>query len=169
MVSTKRATYFKWKVQGHAFQYSPMLLKIEGCDMILGQDWLKFCIPIELDYSNMRFTVTLHGERVKLQAVTNTMDCKLIIGQVLCSLMHTEISEIQEIFVQGKAAKGEKVPTDLESLLSEYSDIFEELVGLPPSRGIEHQIKFKSGCILKHQYHYITSHGNKDEIEKIVA
>lgn len=34
LVSTRRATDFKWQVQGHEFQYYPRLLK--GCDMILG-------------------------------------------------------------------------------------------------------------------------------------
>lgn len=82
LVSTKRATDFKWVVQGHEFQYSPRLLKNEGCEMILGGDWLRFCTPSELDYSNMSFTVTLKGERVKLNALTTAMDCSLITGPV---------------------------------------------------------------------------------------
>lgn len=63
-ISTKIANDFKWTVQGHEFKYSPRLLKNEGCNMILGGDWLRSCTLIELDYTNMSFTVTFDGERV---------------------------------------------------------------------------------------------------------
>ncbi|KAK6150060.1 hypothetical protein DH2020_017585 [Rehmannia glutinosa] len=53
------------------------VLKNEGCDMILGGDWLKSCTPIELDYEKMTFTVSLMGKRVKLQALTSNAECNL--------------------------------------------------------------------------------------------
>ncbi|KAK6149080.1 hypothetical protein DH2020_016605 [Rehmannia glutinosa] len=56
MVSAKKAHNFKWKMQGQEFTYSLRLLENEGCDLILGGDWLKSCTPIELDYDNMTFT-----------------------------------------------------------------------------------------------------------------
>lgn len=53
-------------------------------------------------------------------------------------------------------------------LLDEYSDVFAEPQGLPPTRGAEHQILLKPGSVPKHQFPYRTSHDHKDEIEKIV-
>lgn len=38
LLSSQRATDFKWNMQGLEFQYSPILLKNEGCDIILGGD-----------------------------------------------------------------------------------------------------------------------------------
>lgn len=81
LVTTKRATDFKWTVQGHDFQYSPRLLKNVGCDMMLGGDWLRFCTPIELDYANMKFTVTLNGKRVILQAIPLQLTVKSLLDQ----------------------------------------------------------------------------------------
>ncbi|KAK6123472.1 hypothetical protein DH2020_042793 [Rehmannia glutinosa] len=81
MVSSQKATGFKWTMQGHVFTYSFRLLDNEGCDLILGGDWLKACTPIELDYENMTFTVTYQGKRgkrVKIQALTSMVECKLI-------------------------------------------------------------------------------------------
>ncbi|KAK6119956.1 hypothetical protein DH2020_046304 [Rehmannia glutinosa] len=70
LVSTCRAKGFTWTMQGHTFTYPLRLLQNEGCDMILGGDWLKSCTPIELDYDQMTFTVTLLGKRVKIQALS---------------------------------------------------------------------------------------------------
>ncbi|KAK6152008.1 hypothetical protein DH2020_014643 [Rehmannia glutinosa] len=100
MLSSKKAHNFKWKMQGHEFTYSLRLLETEGCDLILGGDWLKSCTPIELDFDKMTFTVTLMGRRVKIQALTSTVECKMISGPSPYKLVHSEAnSEIEEIFV----------------------------------------------------------------------
>lgn len=168
LVSTKRATDFKWKVQGHEFQYYPRLLRNEGCDMILGGDWLRFCTPIELDYKNMKFTVTWNGKRVELNALTSTGDCQMITGPVLSCLMHEETADIEEIFILQQGDSEDTLPCAMETLLASYSDVFAEPVGLPPTRGVEHRIVLKPGSTPKHQYPYRTSHKHKDTIEQIV-
>ncbi|KAK6120823.1 hypothetical protein DH2020_045428 [Rehmannia glutinosa] len=102
MVSSRKANNFKWKMQGHEFTYSLRLLENEGCDLILGGDWLKSCTPIELDYDKMTFTVNLLGKRVKIQALTSAAECKMILGPSLYKMMHMEFpSQIEELFVGG--------------------------------------------------------------------
>lgn len=168
LIITQRAGYFRWSVQGHESQYSPRLLRIEGCDMILRGYWLRFCTPIELDYKNMKFTFTLNGKRVELNALTTTVGCKIITGPVLSSLKHEEMEDIEEIFLLQDDKSGEESPQSLVPLLDSFADIFEEPVGLPPYRGVEHHIMLKPGSNPKHQYPYRTSHSHKNEIEKIV-
>ncbi|CAA0816707.1 Unknown protein, partial [Striga hermonthica] len=63
MISSHVVEGFQWFMQGQCFTYSLRVLDNEGCDMILGGDWLKSCTPIELDYEKMSFTVTLKGKR----------------------------------------------------------------------------------------------------------
>ncbi|KAK6151575.1 hypothetical protein DH2020_014210 [Rehmannia glutinosa] len=100
MVSSVKATGFKWTMQGHEFTYSLRVLQNEGCDLILGGDWLKSGTPIELDYEKMTFTVTLKGKRVKIQALTSAADCKFISGPTLYKMMHMEAeTEIEEIYM----------------------------------------------------------------------
>ncbi|KAK6125713.1 hypothetical protein DH2020_040546 [Rehmannia glutinosa] len=100
MVSSYKATSFQWTMQGHLFTYSLRLLDNEGCDLILGGDWLKACTSIELDYENMTFTVTSKGKRVKIQALTSMAECKLIYGNSLYKLMHEDmLGDIEEIFL----------------------------------------------------------------------
>ncbi|CAA0833666.1 Unknown protein, partial [Striga hermonthica] len=53
MVSSHIVEDFKWGMQNHPFTHSLRVLQHEGCDLILGGDWLKACTPIELDYNRM--------------------------------------------------------------------------------------------------------------------
>ncbi|KAK6136072.1 hypothetical protein DH2020_030177 [Rehmannia glutinosa] len=81
LVSSYKVEGFTWKMQGHSFTYSLRVLQNEGCDLILGGDWLKSCTPIELDYDKMTFTVTLLGRRVKIQALTSTAGCQQLMEE----------------------------------------------------------------------------------------
>ncbi|KAK6118017.1 hypothetical protein DH2020_048242 [Rehmannia glutinosa] len=89
LVSTFRADGFTWTMQGHTFTYPLRLLESEGCDLILGGDWLKSCTPIELNYDKMSFTVTIQGKRIKIQTMTTAAECKLISGPTLYKLATT--------------------------------------------------------------------------------
>ncbi|CAA0810113.1 Uncharacterized mitochondrial protein AtMg00850, partial [Striga hermonthica] len=57
---------------------------------------------------------------------------------------------------------------ELIHLIDNYADVFDEPPGLPPVRGIEHQITLKEASLPKHQHPYRVSHSQKNEIEKIV-
>ncbi|CAA0811981.1 Unknown protein, partial [Striga hermonthica] len=99
LVSNHVATEFTWDMQGNKFTYPLRVLKNEGCDLILGGDWLKSCTPIELDYEDMTFTVTLQGKKVRLQALTSSSECQFISGHSLYKLIHTELSsQIEELY-----------------------------------------------------------------------
>ncbi|KAH6786761.1 hypothetical protein C2S52_006313 [Perilla frutescens var. hirtella] len=100
LLSDSHAKGFTWNVQGHKFVYTPRVLKTEGYDLILGGDWLKSCIPIELDYKNMTFTVNQQGKKIKIQAVRSQAECQLISGHSLYKIYHSSYrDEIEEIFM----------------------------------------------------------------------
>ncbi|KAH6817325.1 cactus-binding carboxy-terminal [Perilla frutescens var. frutescens] len=52
------------------------LLQHEGCDIILGGDWLRACTPIELDYEKMTVTIGWGGKKIKMFAHRSQVDCK---------------------------------------------------------------------------------------------
>lgn len=169
LVSSQQVDPFTWTIQGHKFNYSLRLLETEDCDLILGGDWLKSCTPIELDYSNMTFTVTLLGNRVKLQDLTSPAGCKMLTDTTLFNMVHMEdLDDIEEIYLTTNEQVFKTEDPALQELLRSFQHIFEEPVGLPPERGVEHQILLKPGSIPKQQYLYRTSHTHKEEIERII-
>ena len=62
------------------------------------------------------------------------------------------------------------LPPQIETLLSEFEDIFsnEGPIGLPPIRGIEHQIDFIPGASLPNKPVYRTNPEDTKEIESQV-
>ena len=62
------------------------------------------------------------------------------------------------------------IPAEIEFLLQEYMDVFpgENPVGLPPIRGIEHQIDFVPGATLPNRPTYMTNPVETKELQKQV-
>lgn len=62
------------------------------------------------------------------------------------------------------------LPIDLKSLLQEFSDVFPEELpdGLPPIRGIEHQIYFLPGAVIPNRPAYRASPEETKEIQRQV-
>lgn len=121
--------------------------------------------------SNKRvLSVYREGEQLKLKRVTtNSVDCSLIARGTLFLMLHIDLlSEVEEGYVLKLQSMEQPMETTIEGLLDQYKDIFEELIELPTSRGIELQIVLKPNSCPKHQYPYRTSHSHKDEIERIV-
>ncbi|XP_056858210.1 uncharacterized protein LOC130507527 [Raphanus sativus] len=63
-----------------------------------------------------------------------------------------------------------EIPEEIECLLQEYKDVFPEdnPMGLPPIRGIEHQIDFVPGATLPNRPAYRTNPVETKELEKKV-
>ena len=61
-----------------------------------------------------------------------------------------------------------KLPAEVETLLQEFSQVFETPTELPPLRGHEHSITLKEGAQLVCQRPYRYPFYQKNEIEKIV-
>ncbi|GMI96881.1 hypothetical protein HRI_003357400 [Hibiscus trionum] len=68
----------------------------------------------------------------------------------------------------GLKKEGNDLPEDLQEVLKEYGDVFQELSGLPPIRGQEHRITLLDDqqVVKVKPYRYPTS--QKDEIERQV-
>lgn len=159
MVSSSVVSDFIWSIQDHSFSYPLRLLQNDGCDIILGGDWLKACTPIKYDYDKMIVTLRVNGKKIKLQTHTSTATCSFISFQSLHSLMSSSFeSEIEEVFLITTPKLDGHENVKLTQLLEEYSDLFHEPKGLPPVRGTEHQILLKPESIPKHQYPYRVSH-----------
>lgn len=93
----------------------------------------------------------------------------MVTWPILNSLIHQDLNSVEELFLLNEGVHQEELPADLEPLLLVYGDVFSEPVGLPPARGVEHQIQLKRCSVPKLQYPYRTSHSHKYEIEKIVS
>ncbi|KAH6764801.1 hypothetical protein C2S51_016050 [Perilla frutescens var. frutescens] len=79
---------------------TPLLIKVhKGCDVILGDDWLKACSSIELDYELMTITVKWMGKKLKLYANKSQSECQFISHHSPFKLMYTSSKkEVEEFY-----------------------------------------------------------------------
>jgi len=68
MVSHRRCVGFKWLMSGQEFLANLRILKLGGCHVVLGVDWMKSVSPLVFDFNTLEVTfrwedqqVTLHG------------------------------------------------------------------------------------------------------------
>ena len=77
------------------------------------------------------------------------------------------VSHVAQIFSLEREDQN-KVPLEIEPVLSRFEDVFREPIELPPKRGHEHEISIKAGELPVCAKPYRYSHFQKNEIEKQV-
>ncbi|XP_052198354.1 uncharacterized protein LOC127805643 [Diospyros lotus] len=75
MISRYKCQNFQWKMQGQEFC---RILKLGGCDRVLGVDWMKMVSPLVFDFNKLEVTFEMEGKKLTLTGSLETGECKLI-------------------------------------------------------------------------------------------
>ena len=62
MISKTACLGFCWKMRGEEYQADLRLLKLGGCHIVLGVDWMRGVSPISFDFNKMEVTLDKEGE-----------------------------------------------------------------------------------------------------------
>ncbi|KAL5777367.1 hypothetical protein ACOSP7_010293 [Xanthoceras sorbifolium] len=152
-------------IQGHAIQVDFFILPVAACQAVLGVQWLETLGPIETDYKKLTMSFhydgkvqTLHGlSRQPLEALSDK------------ELMHLEgIGYFLQIVPETHQVTTIGLSHDLNQLLTEFQQVFESPIELPPRRTHDHRIPLQPNQqpISVRPYRY--PHFQKSEIEKMV-
>ncbi|KAL0351495.1 UNVERIFIED_CONTAM: hypothetical protein Scaly_1538200 [Sesamum calycinum] len=177
--STHRCKTFNWRMQGVDVVTEVMTLPLGGCDIVLGVQWLVTLSNISWNFKDLkiefymnRMKVSLRGKQPEASKVVDAKSLRRILqklGQMsLLSirLLHREHGTNSMLF----ALEGQTVEEQgkLDTLLTEYADLFEEPKALPPKRKHDHGINLleRTSAINIRPYRYPAV--QKDEIEKLV-
>ncbi|XP_019153739.1 PREDICTED: uncharacterized protein LOC109150304 [Ipomoea nil] len=161
----------EWQVQKEQFKKDLRVLKLGGCDIVLGMDWIDIYAPIQLHTRPPGISFHKEGKRVLLKGLTK----KIVLQQA----SKKEIRKWKKEGVQGYLLQGmihvinpsestEPHHTELTAILQEYQEIFEEPKSLPPSRSLDHEIPLIPGAKPVHSKPYRYSYLQKNAIEKMV-
>lgn len=139
--------------------------------MILGVDWLKRYSPLHMDFIKMEMKVSaLDGQIITFANETmpkiqpeEAKDCtdklteQAVCGFVLFTACVVEVvSTVREL------------PDELQALLQNYEQLFQEPTELPPSRPCDHRIPLVEGAKVVNQRPYRMPHHQKEILEKII-
>jgi hypothetical protein len=134
--------------------------------MVLGIQWLKSLGPILWDFSALKMEFQKEGKRVSICGMgveKSEVDCS---PTFLQELRRVEEGLILQIWELGSVQN--KIPEQIEKLLLEFMEVFQEPKGIPPSRSHDHSIVLKEGTspisVRPYRYPYY----QKSEIEKLI-
>ncbi|CAH1437342.1 unnamed protein product [Lactuca virosa] len=148
---------FCWTIQGMEFKADVYLVPLGGCDMVLGVQWLSTLGPILCDFKHLTMQFNYQGKKMVLRG-SKSPKLSIIKAQQLGKLMHTHGSlAMMQLRAMGESipnyqmnttppSKNQKLPLELQLLVSKYSCVFVEPTTLPPSRQeFDHRIPLKEG------------------------
>jgi hypothetical protein len=154
--------------------------------MIVGEDWLEECSPMWVHWANKVMRFTYLRKRIELQCVRQQVSqCPVITAIGLQGLLSREAiqhcvqfkwdrelpnqsSDSGEVHAlnEGHAAG---FPHQIQSLLDDFEDLFQEPTSLPPQRPFDHHIQLLPGAPPVNIRPYKYSPAQKDEIEKQIT
>lgn len=109
-------------------------------DLILGEDWIYHHSPIGLNLKTRQLSITVNGNETITFLDDKLSDHHQIIGAPkMCKLIKRKaITEFIMLRTHQTSTTQEQqhVPTEIQHLLDQYSDIFQEPQHLPPVRSI---------------------------------
>ncbi|XP_075091979.1 uncharacterized protein LOC142172105 [Nicotiana tabacum] len=163
---------FNWKMQNELFAFKIRLLKVGGCDMVLGMDWIDVVAPAVLHTRPHSLSFTKEGKMVTLSGVNVKPEVILVDTEALRRMLHCGTCEViteLSITFAGPRAKGEKEMNHASKrLLTAYKDVFRESTKLPPERDCDHVINLILAAQPFNLRPYTYSHDQNNAIESIV-
>ncbi|XP_027155252.1 uncharacterized protein LOC113755447 [Coffea eugenioides] len=162
----QRARKLKW---GHQFQHTFNTLRLRGCDMILGVDWLANHSPIEFNFRELNMKIHQGKQEVVLKGKDiSTMLRGLKRGKLAKWLRKQAYGVVAQLVAVEEEENPGQLPAKIRQVLDQYKDVFEEPKGMPPTRGHEHQIVLKEGANPFQVRPYRCPYVQKTEIERLV-
>ena len=68
---------------GHAFVVDLRILRLGGCHIVLGVDWMRTVSPLVFDFNTLEVTFDTGGHKITLKGCQQTGECKEVSGKRL--------------------------------------------------------------------------------------
>ncbi|XP_041011286.1 uncharacterized protein LOC121255061 [Juglans microcarpa x Juglans regia] len=148
---------------------SAVTVHMQGCDMVMGVQWLLSLSPILWNFTELQMQFSYGTKTAVLKGLTST-NAELVDNRELATISKVGSKGFWLQFLAVEPIqKQSTIPPQIEELLQTYQVVFEEPKGLPPHRSRDHQIILKNESIPVSLRPYRYPHFQKAEIENIVA
>ncbi|XP_026419646.1 uncharacterized protein LOC113315600 [Papaver somniferum] len=169
LVSDAKCPAFKWKMQEHSFQFVMRLLKLGGCDMVLGIYWMKEHSPVVFEFNRLIVSFTTSGINIILQVQPESTRLSCMTENDLQKfLQKNKHGLVGHLFSISADPPPSSMPTPIQKLLDSYSSIFLEPTSLLPSRAHDHHIPLKPSSLPPNQRSHRIPYVQKEVVEKLV-
>lgn len=150
-------------------QHNFRIISLPSHDAILGYDWFIAVSPVSFDIPKQQFSFTVQEQQTVTTAMfTNATNVKEVKSEKMNKLLDKGVEvfllQIQNIMMS--APEGCKTPPQVQKLLMEYADLFEEPKTLPPQRTLDHTIPLAPGATPPQCRPYRVPQHQKQEMEE---
>jgi hypothetical protein len=172
LVSDSMIPAVEWWCNGHSFSTDMRILELGSYDAILGFDWLQNYDPMIYHWKQKALEFYHKGTKVRLQGVITSSPQKvekLSVLQLTKWLQGNEVWALAlvDFNIHSSVVECSTGPSgQLQELLSEFSDVFEDPQDLPLVRVFDHAIPLLPGAIPVNSRPYRYSLFHKNEIER---
>ncbi|KAL3533589.1 hypothetical protein ACH5RR_007110 [Cinchona calisaya] len=133
-------------MQDYEFRHLVRVLKLGGSDMVLGVHWLTRYSPIQMDFQQLNISFDKEGRKRVLDGREEEPKLKLISKIQKWLRKNNYGIAAQLCFATVTKPSHKKIPVEVQEVLKEFQDVFQEPKGLPPRRSHDHQIRLKEGA-----------------------
>ncbi|PKU72788.1 hypothetical protein MA16_Dca025904 [Dendrobium catenatum] len=158
------------KIQGIHVKEDFIPLELGSTDVILGIKWLQTLRETKINWGTLRMELVVGGRKRTIQGDSGLTKT----GVSLKSLIRTIQEEGGGYLVELHRLEGVRleeecnVPSAVQPLIHQLSEVFHPPQGLPPQRELDHAITLKEGetpiSVCPYRYPQI----QKDEVEKLI-
>ena len=134
-----------FKCQGLEIVTDFHVLPIGGCQMVLGVDWLQTLDEVTVNFKKRRVKITKNDNYWELQGV-HPNDMEVVSARVMDKTLYQSTKGwVLYVCQETDTPPLGECSLQLQDLCREYEMLFEEVLGLPPKRGYDHQITLIPG------------------------
>ncbi|XP_019429957.1 PREDICTED: uncharacterized protein LOC109337432 [Lupinus angustifolius] len=145
------------------------LFGLKGVDLVLGIGWLADLGEIRADFGKMILSVKKGDSTITLVGDPTLTKTELSLGAFMQVLLKEGEGLLVQCDPKPHARIEEVVPEEIQRVLQQYEEVFQDPQGLPPARRQDHAIHLKEGAEVPNLRPYRYPHYQKAEIERLVA
>ncbi|XP_057444723.1 uncharacterized protein LOC130736966 [Lotus japonicus] len=161
--------YLKLEVQGIPITQHFFILGLGGTEVVLGMDWLASLGNIRANFQKLTIQWEVQGQKMFLQGEPSW--CKIAAGWKSIKKTMEKEGEAYYLSYEGLTEDtriATKISEEIEGILAEFPEVFQEPKGLPPKRATDHAILLQEGASIPNSRPYRYPFYQKNEIEKLV-
>lgn len=141
-----------WSIGQYTFTSDLCVLPLAAFDMIIGMDWLESFSPMHVHWKHKWLSIPYEGHSVVLKGELTDSSAELLLQ--VCTMDQLPPDSVPDC-----------LPVEVQPLLEQFSDLFQQPDSLPPSRACNHAIPLLPGAQPFYICPYRYLPALKDEIE----
>ncbi|XP_070055402.1 uncharacterized protein [Nicotiana tomentosiformis] len=128
VMCTSHCKGFMWKMQGKPFKEDLLIISLGGCDIVLGNDWMKTHSPTKFDHEKNYVTIGRKGNKLVLHGIPEEGKLSMISSKTMGNVLKKGQALLAHLFMINSvvATRHDQVEEAIQAVLKQYGDVFAE-------------------------------------------